>query len=142
MPIFKRNKKTDEVAPQVEKAPKAVASATDVAAPKTKSTKTKTSGRSVSTLAMRTILAPLATEKTAHLADRGVYAFLVAKDANRIAVRQAFRELYNVTPIKVNIVNTRGTMKRVGRFTGRGSDVKKALVTLPKGSHINVFESV
>ncbi len=108
----------------------------------TKSSAKAKSTRSVSTLAMRTILAPLATEKTAHLADRGVYGFLVAKDANRIAVRQAFRELYKVTPVKVNIINMRGTMKRVGRNLGRTSDIKKALVTVPKGSHINVFESV
>lgn len=142
MAIFKR-KKTVEAAPATDELAKAIAPAKE-AAPKAakKSTAKKTSARSVSTLAMRTILAPLATEKTAHLADRGVYGFLVAKDANRIAVRQAFRELYNVTPVKVNIINVRGTTKRVGRFTGRSSDYKKALVTLPKGSHINVFESV
>lgn len=96
----------------------------------------------VSTLAMRTILRPLATEKTAHLADRGVYAFLVAKDANRVAVRQAIRELYKVNPVKVNIIRVRGTEKRFGRFIGRTSDLKKALVTLPQGTHIDVFESV
>lgn len=142
MAIFKR-KKTDAAAPETEEAVKAVATAEDAAPKAAKKRKAKsTSARSVSTLAMRTIIAPLATEKTAHLADRGVYGFLVAKDANRIAVRQAFRELYNVTPVKVNIINVRGTTKRVGRFVGRSSDYKKALVTLPKGSHINVFESV
>lgn len=136
MAIFK--KKTG--AP-VQKEAKVIEAVASEGAVKPKAVKASVA-RSVSTLAMRTILAPLATEKTAHLADRGVYAFLVAKDANRIAVRQAFRELYKVTPVKVNIINGRGTMKRVGRFLGRTSDVKKALVTLPKGIHINVFESV
>lgn len=98
--------------------------------------------KSVSVLALRTILAPLATEKSALLASRGVYAFLVAKDANRIAVRQAFRELYNVTPVKVNVANVRGTARRFGRSIGRTSDTKKAFVTLPKGTHIDVFSAV
>lgn len=137
MAIFKRSKKIEESDPTVAKVTskpkKAKSVIIDDAGRK---------ARNVSTLAMRTILAPLATEKTAHLADRGVYVFRVAKDANRVAVKQAFRELYNVTPVKVNIVRVGGVSKRFGRFMGRTNDWKKALVTLPKGSHINVFESV
>lgn len=139
MAIFK--KKSGAPAPKEVK--DAAVETTETAAPKAaRKAKASASGRSVSTLAMRTLLAPLATEKTAHLADRGVYGFLVAKDANRIAVRQAFRELYKITPVKVNIITVRGSVKRVGRTMGRTSDMKKAFVTLPKGSHINVFESV
>lgn len=138
MAIFKRSKKIEEgVASATEETmqPKAKAknATTDESGKKT---------RSVSHSAMRTIIAPLATEKTARLADHGVYAFRVAKDANRVSVKQAVRELYHVTPVRVNIINVGGTSKRFGRHIGRTSDWKKALVTLPKGSHINVFESV
>lgn len=98
--------------------------------------------KAVSVLALRTILRPFATEKTARLADKGVYAFIVARDANRVAVGKAVRELYGVTPVKVNIMNVRGTARRFGRAIGRTSDMRKALVTLPQGTRIDVFESV
>ena len=134
MALFNRKKTS---APEPKEATVAATVVTEKA-PKAKAT----ASRGVSALAIRTIVAPLATEKAAHLADRGVYAFLVAKDANRIAVKQAIRELYKVTPVKVNIMNVGGTTKRFGRFLGRTQDSKKALVTLPKGSHIDVFASV
>lgn len=98
--------------------------------------------KGVSVLASRTIIAPLATEKAAHLADRGVYAFLVAPDANRVAVRQAVRELYHVTPVAVRIIRMRGKAKRFGRFVGSRSDRKKALVTVPSGTHLDLFAAV
>lgn len=144
MAIFKKTKKTDEAQVEAVTAPKKtvkVAKAKKAVKAETPKAETKAS-RVISTLALRTIIVPLATEKTAHLASNGVYAFLVHKDANRIAVKQAIRELYKVTPVKVNIVNVRGTARRFGRFTGRTSATKKAFVTLPKGSHIDVFEAV
>lgn len=139
MGIFKKNTKEEyggEKSVKAPKEPKAAKAAKAEAPVKARA------ARSLSLLANRTIVAPVASEKSAHLADRGVYVFLVAPDANRITVKQAIRELYNVTPSKVNIMNVRGTARRFGRFIGRTQDVKKALVMLPKGSHIDVFEAV
>ncbi|MBI1908459.1 50S ribosomal protein L23 [Candidatus Uhrbacteria bacterium] len=138
MAIFKKSKKTEDAAVEPAEKPVKKAKATKAEAPKADAR----APRTVSTLALRTIIAPLATEKTARLAGSNVYAFLVAKGANRVAVKQAIRELYKVTPVKVNIVNVRGTAKRFGRFTGRTQDTRKAYVTLPTGSHIDVFEAV
>lgn len=145
MAIFKKTKKTEDAQVSeatTEKKPVKAKKAVKADAPKAEKKAEKKSARTVSSLALRTIIAPLATEKTARLAAGSVYAFLVNKNANRVAVKQAIRELYKVTPVKVNIVNVRGTARRFGRFVGRTSDTKKALVTLPKGSHIDVFEAV
>lgn len=138
-------KKTDAAATADEAVQESAAAKPAKAVKKAKKTKEAAPARkakAVSVLALRTILRPLATEKTARLADKGVYAFVVAKGSNRVAVRQAIRELYGVTPVKVNIVNVRGTERRFGRTVGRTSDMKKAFVTLPQGTHIDVFESV
>lgn len=89
-----------------------------------------------------TLLAPLVTEKSAHLADAGVYAFLVPVTANRVAVGQAFRELYKVIPVKVNIIRVHGKEHRFGGVASRQSDWKKALVTLPKGIKVDIFEKI
>lgn len=102
----------------------------------------KVSAKTYSALTVKTLLAPLVTEKSAHLADAGVYVFLVPVTANRVAVRQAFREMYKVTPVKVNIVRVHGKEHRFGSTMSRQSDWKKALVTVPKGTRIDIFEKV
>ncbi len=97
--------------------------------------------KTVSRFAAETILAPLVTEKAARHSSANVMVFRVATSATRIAVKQAIKELYHVTPVKVNIINVHGTQVRFGRTVGFRKGMKKALVTLPKGTHIDVFAS-
>ncbi len=99
-----------------------------------------TTKKTLSDLAVKTILAPVVTEKSAHLADQGVYVFSVPMTANRVAVRQAFREIYGVQPSKVNIVVSHGKETRFGQTYSRQADRKKALVSVPKGTRVSVFE--
>lgn len=102
----------------------------------------KAVSRLVSATTARTLLAPLITEKSAHLADAGVYAFLVPIAANRVTVGQAFRELYKVIPVKINIIRVHGKEHRFGQVLSRKSDWKKALVSVPKGTRIDIFEKL
>lgn len=104
--------------------------------------KEKSAIRIVSKKSMQTLLEPVVSEKTAHLSDAGVVVFRVANGVNRIEVRDAFKELYNVTPIKVNMINVRGHQMRFGRVRGRTKNYRKALITLPKGTTIDIFEGV
>ncbi len=136
MPILKKATKKEASAAKPAKAKVAKVVDAPVA------TKTARAARSLSVLASRTIVGPVASEKSAGQAAKNVYAFYVAVDANRITVKQAIRELYNITPVRVNIMNIRGTARRFGRFTGRTNNLKKALVTLPLGSHLDIFETV
>jgi large subunit ribosomal protein L23 len=43
---------------------------------------------------------------------------------------------------RVNVVNIRGKMKRLGRFVGKRSDWKKAFVTLKEGEKLELYEGV
>lgn len=95
--------------------------------------------QTLSALAREVALVPLMTEKTAHLSALSVYVFRVANGANRIAVRQAFREMYGVLPIRVNIIRTHGKEKRFGRTVSRRADTKKAYVTVPAGTTLDLF---
>lgn len=88
------------------------------------------------------ILRPLVTEKAAIIAHAGQYSFLVAPNANRVAVRSAIKAMYGVIPESVNIQRVRGKFVRFGRAMGQRSDWKKAIVTLPKGKTIDVYEGV
>jgi len=92
--------------------------------------------------AHRVILGPVVTEKSAMLSDRNVMVLRVAEDANRVSVRNAVKALYGVLPERVNIMKVRGKRVRFGRTLGKRKDWKKAMVMLPEGSHIDIFEGV
>ncbi len=141
MAIFKRDttKKTDADVAVVDAQLEIPVVAKDKVKKSEKKDALKPQGGAVSALAARTLLAPLVTEKTAHLADDGVYVFRVPLTANRVAVRAAFKEIYKVAPTSVNMIRVHGKESRSGRFASRASDWKKALVAVPAGSRVDIF---
>ena len=76
------------------------------------------------------ILAPIVTEKTAGIqADGKKVAFKVLKSANKVQIKQAVEEAFNVKVTNVNTINVRPKKKRVGRYTGTTKAYKKAIIT-------------
>ena len=90
------------------------------------------------------IIAPLITEKTTILKETlGVLAFRVDRRANKIEIRRAVETLFKVKVAHVRTQQVQGKEKRVGRFTGRRPDWKKAYVRLAPGQKpIEYFEAV
>ncbi len=88
------------------------------------------------------LLKPLVTEKAAALASKHQYVFRVAMDANRIQVKNAVKALYGVTPTSVNIQRVRGKFVRFGHSMGQRQTWKKAIVSLPIGTTIDVHAGV
>ena len=100
---------------------------------------------------------PLLTEKGTFLKDTGGRAdediedpeqvspqllLEVARNANKIEIKYAVEKLWNVNVLKVRTAVVHGKQKRVGRFIGRRSNWKRALVTLAPGQKIEFFEGV
>lgn len=102
------------------------------------------------------IIRPLLTEKTNRLKETGgsgveavdpesvspQVAFEVAADANKIEIRNAVQKLWKVDVVDVRTMVVQGKLKRVGRFQGKRSNWKKAVVTLAPGQNIEFFEGV
>lgn len=89
------------------------------------------------------IIKPLVTEKAVNLAqEQNKYVFYVDRSANKIEIKNAIEELFNVKVLAVNTLNTKGKKKRVGRFEGLTPMRKKAIVTLNEGDKISVFEEL
>ena len=84
------------------------------------------------------IYSPVITEKTSALAQNNVFVFKVAKNANKIQIKQAIEETFNVKVKSVNTLNTKPKAKRVGRYTGKTKTYKKAIVTLADGQAIEM----
>lgn len=84
------------------------------------------------------IRGPVITEKASGLMEReDTYSFEVDRRANKIEVKKAVEEAFKVTVVKVNVLTSRGKLKRVRWQTGKTPDWKKAMVTLKKGEKID-----
>ncbi len=88
------------------------------------------------------IIRPLLTEKsTALRTGHHKYCFAVRTYANRVNVKWAVEKILDVKVKSVNILNVSGKVKRMGRFSGKRPDWKKAIVTLHPGEKIGFFEA-
>ena len=99
---------------------------------------------------------PLLTEKGTRLKETGgqeegtldpetlksQLLFEVARDANKVEIRHAVQKLWNVDVLAVRTSIVRGKEKRMGRFLGRRSSWKKAVVTIAPGQNVEFFEGV
>ena len=90
------------------------------------------------------IIRPIITEQSMEDLDIKKYVFEVAKSANKIEIKKAIEEIFDVTVIKVNTSIVPGKLKRVGaKPKGRTSEWKKAVVKLSAHSkNIPIFEGV
>ncbi len=76
------------------------------------------------------IIAPVITEKSNDGMQEGKYTFEVNKKATKVDIANAVEKLFEVKVLKVNTVTVKGKMKRMGRYEGKTSDWKKAIVTI------------
>jgi len=84
---------------------------------------------------------PLITEKTTiEKESKGIVAFQVHRDANKLEIKEAAEKLFKVEVVDVRTVNVAGKVKRVGKNFGKRSNWKKAYVTLKEGSSVDFFE--
>ena len=84
------------------------------------------------------IRAPWFSEKALIITEKGVYTFDVAPRATKAAIAGAIKEIYNVEPRKVRIVNLPAKQKAMRTRRGEGSRAvrRKAYVYLNKGDTI------
>ena len=76
------------------------------------------------------IVKPIVTEKSNEDIANGKYVFKVNKKATKIDIKNAVEKLFNVKVLDVNTINVKGKTKRVGRYEGKTSDWKKAIVVI------------
>jgi large subunit ribosomal protein L23 len=85
----------------------------------------------------------LVTEKGTVLREqRNQYVFEVQRDANKIEIKRAVETIFSVKVASVRTQQLRGKVRRQGRFVGKRSDWKKAIVTLRPDQKIELFEQI
>ncbi|MDO4552006.1 MAG: 50S ribosomal protein L23 [Bacillota bacterium] len=89
------------------------------------------------------ILKPVITERSMDDAAKRRYTFKVHVDANKTQIKSAVEEIFGVEVARVNTMNLKGKVKRMGRSVGTTSASKKAIVTLTKKSkEIEFFQGL
>ena len=83
---------------------------------------------------------PILTEKTIRLIEQNQYSFAVDRKANKSAVKSAVEQLFDVKVVSVNTSLLPACKRRVGKFIGKKSRYKRAIVKLASEDSINLFE--
>lgn len=89
------------------------------------------------------IKSPLITEKTTIQKETSnQVSFKISRKANRVEVKNAIENIFNVKVAGVRTMQVKGKTKQRGRIIGKRKDWKKAIVTLMPGERIDFFEGV
>lgn len=96
---------------------------------------------------MAIINKPIVSEKMTMLGEKlNRYAFQCDHAANKLEIKKAVEEMYNVTVLAVNTFNTKGKKRsrytRSGVISGLTGTYKKAIVTLKDGDTIDFFSNI
>ena len=81
---------------------------------------------------------PIVTDKATRLLENNQYSFIVNPKSNKLAIKLAIEDLFDVTVLKINTCNMPRKNKRMGKY-GWKPQFKKAIVTLLEGDTINLF---
>ncbi len=89
------------------------------------------------------LLEPVITEKSIREQEvNDQYSFRVAPDANKIEIRQAIEQKFDVEVVDVRTMNVRGKEKRLRMAAGHESDWKKAMVRVSDEDYIEIVEGL
>ncbi len=82
---------------------------------------------------------PLITEKATRGLDLNQYTFEVDHRAAKPDIKAAIEKMFDVKVVGISTMNPPRRTRRVGRFAGKRSQVKKAIVRLAEGNSIQLF---
>lgn len=82
---------------------------------------------------------PIVTDKATRLLENNQYSFIVNPKSNKLAIKLAIEDLFDVRVLKINTCNMPRKKKRMGKYIGWKPQFKKAIVTLSEGDTINLF---
>ena len=96
---------------------------------------------------MGILIKPIVTEKMTIQGEKlNRYGFIVDREANKLQIKAAVEQMYNVTVAEVNTMNYHGKRKsrytKAGMLKGRTNHYKKAIVTLVGEDKIDFYANI
>jgi large subunit ribosomal protein L23 len=96
---------------------------------------------------MNILIKPIITEKMTALGEKlKRYGFVVDKSANKLQIKKAVEEMYNVDVREVNTMRYSGKSKsrftKTGLISGKTKAYKKAIITIAEGETIDFYSNI
>ena len=96
---------------------------------------------------MGIIIKPIVTEKLTIQGEKlNRYGFIVDREANKLQIKAAVEQMYNVTVAEVNTMDYHGKRKsrytKAGMLKGRTNHYKKAIVTVAGEDKIDFYANI
>ena len=96
---------------------------------------------------MGILIKPIVTEKLTVQGEKlNRYGFIVDREANKLQIKAAVEQMYNVTVAEVNTMNYHGKRKsrytKAGMLQGRANHYKKAIVTVAGEDKIDFYANI
>ena len=88
------------------------------------------------------LVKPIVSERSVTQMEENKYTFKTDKKANKIEIKRAVEDIFNVKVVEVKTMIVKGKVKRMGRYQGKRPDWKKAIVTLQAGDKIEMFDGM
>lgn len=83
---------------------------------------------------------PIVTEKSSGLVEKLQYTFEVDVNSNKVEIKQAIENLFNVKVEEIRTINVHRKPKRLQKYNGFKAAYKKAIVRLAEGQTIKQFD--
>jgi len=83
---------------------------------------------------------PIITDKTTKEIENNTYCFNVTTESTKNEIKIAIEDIFKVKVKKINTIKNPPKTKTVGRFKGKKSTYKKALIKLHDNYKINLFD--
>lgn len=89
------------------------------------------------------LITPITTEKSAAAQEKGIYTFLVGREATKIDVKQAFEKMYGEKVEKVQMLYIRPKTRAIGKGTiiQKRKLLKKAVIKLKNSKKIDLYKT-
>lgn len=88
------------------------------------------------------IVKPILSEETMkNMETLNKITVQVNKNSNKIEIKNAFEAIFGVKVKQVNVSNVRAKDKRVGKYSGKTSSYKKAVITLAEGQSLDLLKN-
>ena len=88
------------------------------------------------------IIKPILSEETMkNMETMNKITVQVMKNSNKVEIRNAFEAIFGVKVKQVNVSNVRAKDKRVGKYSGKTSSYKKAVITLAEGQSLDLLKN-
>ena len=141
----KENEVVETVAEEVKETKSAKKTATKKTEKTTKKTTKKADTVKVGKATVKSydcIIKPILSEETMkNMETMNKITVQVYKGSNKVEIRNAFEAIFGVKVKQVNVSNVRAKDKRVGKYSGKTSSYKKAVITLAEGQSLDLLKN-